>query len=38
LQGSAGFDRVSEALLLRVNASIRPANVRDVRLMEVLVQ
>jgi flagellar FliL protein len=31
LQGSAGFDRVSEALLLRVNASIRPANVRDVR-------
>ncbi len=38
LQGSAGFDRVGEALLLRVNASIRPANVRDVRLMEVLVQ
>ncbi len=38
LQGSAGFDRVSEALLLRVNAAIRPAQIRDVRLMEVLVQ
>ena len=38
LQGSAGFDHVSEALLLRVNAAIRPAEIRHVRLMEVLVQ
>ena len=38
LQGSPGLERVSEALLLRVNAAIRPAKVRDVRLVEVLVQ
>ncbi len=38
LSGSAGLDRLSEELLLRVNASIRPAKVRDVRLIEMLVQ
>ena len=37
LSGSAGLDRLSEELLLRVNASIRPAKVRDVRLIEMLV-
>ncbi len=38
LSGSAGLDRLSEELLLRVNASIRPAKVRDVRFIEMLVQ
>jgi flagellar FliL protein len=38
LSGSAGLDRLSEELLLRVNASIRPAKVLDVRFMEMLIQ
>jgi flagellar FliL protein len=38
LSGSAGLDRLSEELLLRVNASIGPAKVRDVKFVEVLVQ
>lgn len=38
LSGSAGLDRLSEELLLRVNAAIRPAKVLDVRFMEMLVQ
>ena len=37
LSGSAGLDRLCEELLLRVNASIQPAKVRDVRLIEMLV-
>lgn len=38
LSGSDGLDRLSEELLLRVNAAIRPAKVRDVKFMEMLVQ
>ena len=38
LSGSAGLERLSEELLLRVNASIRPAKVLDVRFKELLVQ
>ena len=38
LSGSAGLERLGEELLLRVNASIRPAKVLDVRFKELLVQ
>ncbi len=38
LSGSAGIERLGEELLLRVNASIRPAKVLDVRFKELLVQ
>ncbi len=38
LSGSAGLDRLRDELLLRVNAAIRPAKVRDVTFMEMLVQ
>ena len=38
LSGSAGLDRLSEELLLRVNAAIRPAKVRGVKFMEMLAQ
>lgn len=36
--GSTGLDRLSAELLLRVNAAIRPAKVRDVKFMEMLIQ
>jgi flagellar FliL protein len=38
LEGVAGADRVREAFLMRVNAAIRPATVRDVRLDDLEVQ
>ena len=38
LSGPAGLDRLRDELLLRVNAAIRPAKVRDVNFMEMLVQ
>jgi len=38
LSGSAGIERLREELLLRVNAAIRPAKVRDVLFKEMLVQ
>lgn len=38
LSGSAGLDRLREGLLLRVNAAIRPAKVRSVKFLEILVQ
>ncbi len=38
LSGPAGLDRLRDELLLRVNAAIRPAKVRDVTFMEMLVQ
>lgn len=38
LSGSAGIERLREELLLRVNAAIRPAEVRDVLFKEMLVQ
>ncbi len=38
LSGSAGLERLREELLLRVNAAIRPAQVRDVLFKEMLVQ
>ena len=38
LSGSAGLDFLGEELLLRVNASIRPAKVLNVRFKEMLVQ
>lgn len=38
LSGSAGTERLRQELLLRVNAAIRPARVRDVRFKEMLVQ
>jgi len=38
LSGPAGLDRLRDELLLRVNAAIRPAKVRDVKFMEMLVQ
>ncbi len=38
LSGSAGLERLREELLLRVNAAVRPAVVRDVLFKEMLVQ
>lgn len=38
LSGSAGTERLRQELLLRVNAAIRPARVRDVLLKELSVQ
>ncbi len=38
LSGSSGLDLLGEELLLRVNASIRPAKVLNVRFKEMLVQ
>lgn len=38
LSGSAGAERVRQELLLRVNAAIRPARVRDLRFKEMSVQ
>ncbi len=38
LDGSAGAERLRAALLMRVNAAIRPAKVRDVRLEDFQVQ
>lgn len=38
LSGSAGLERLREELLLRVNAAIRPAEVKDVLFKEMLVQ
>ena len=38
LSGPAGIERLGEELLLRVNASIRPARVLDVRFKEMLVK
>lgn len=38
LNGSAGLQRLREELLLRVNAAVRPAEVRDVLFKEMLVQ
>lgn len=38
LEGVAGAERLREAFLMRVNAAIRPATVRDVRLEDMQVQ
>lgn len=38
LKGVAGAERLREAFLMRVNAAIRPATVRDVRLDDLQVQ
>jgi len=38
LQGAAGMYRLREELLTRVNAAVRPAQVRDVLFKEMVVQ
>ena len=38
LSGSAGIFRLKEELLLRVNAALHPAQIRDVLFKEMLVQ
>src|SRR5579862_9109895 len=38
LQGSAGLLRVSEELLARINAAVRPVRVKDVLFTEMLIQ